>query len=596
MEEEGKPRINNLRTLRNSILIATKLFVGICFAFVIIGGLPSLARAATLYFSPAFGSYPVSSNLNLSVYVSSPDESINAVSGIVSFPSDKLEVISLSKTGSIINLWVQEPNYSNSTGQINFEGVILNPGYTGAAGKIISLQLRAKNPGLSLVNFSSGSVLANDGLGTNVLTSLGRAELNLQGATAPSGPGEIDTPSVNPSTPAAPEIVSKTHPDPNKWYANANPEFSWQLTKDATAIRLLYDNYSRSVPSVVYQPPISEKSLSEIKDGVYYFHAQQKNSNGWGGISHFRFQIDTVAPELSAEFLGSKEKSSPRPKLKLAGSDSLSGIDYFLITIDAQEGLKVPAEELDNGVYQFPVLAPGENGILIQVFDRAGNLTSLAEKIYVEPIALPIITDYPKELEAGQAMVIKGGSLPGAKVVFKFEKGGQVLGEQAVQADPFGNFVFVYHDKVESGVYRFSAKTVDSDGAESFYTEPVAIAVSPGTFSRMGLFLVNAFGVVAAIVSLLAVCLISFWYLKHKLSVWRLNLAKEVKEVESVLAKEFYRLQLEVQKQIKVLEQAKTKRELTKEETELIEKLKLHLAMAEKTVKKEIQDIKDKIS
>ena len=60
---------------------------------------------------------------------------MNAASGVISFPADKLEVVSLSKTGSVFTLWVQEPSFSNSAGTINFEGIVLNPGFIGAAGK-----------------------------------------------------------------------------------------------------------------------------------------------------------------------------------------------------------------------------------------------------------------------------------------------------------------------------------------------------------------------------------------------------------------------------------------------------------------------------
>ena len=91
--------------------------------------LPSFAHAATLYFSPASGSHPVGKAISVSVFVSSTDQAINAVSGVVSFPKDKLEVTGLSKGGSILSLWVQEPSFSNGAGTASFEGIVLNPGF-----------------------------------------------------------------------------------------------------------------------------------------------------------------------------------------------------------------------------------------------------------------------------------------------------------------------------------------------------------------------------------------------------------------------------------------------------------------------------------
>lgn len=146
--------------------------VGLVLLFCVGLALPGVARAASLYLSPSTGSYNVGKTFSVSVYVSSADEAMNAASGVISFPSDKLEVISLSKSGSIFSLWVQEPSFSNIFGTINFEGIVLNPGFTGARGKIISVNFRAKAAGSASLNFSSGSVLANDGKGTNILTDM----------------------------------------------------------------------------------------------------------------------------------------------------------------------------------------------------------------------------------------------------------------------------------------------------------------------------------------------------------------------------------------------------------------------------------------
>ena len=116
------------------------------------------AQAATLYISPSTGSFSPGQNFSVSIYTSSADQALNAVSGTLSFPSDKLEVSSVSKSGSVINLWVQEPAYSNSAGTVNFEGIVLNPGFKGGAGKIITVNFRTKAAGSASVTFSSGSI------------------------------------------------------------------------------------------------------------------------------------------------------------------------------------------------------------------------------------------------------------------------------------------------------------------------------------------------------------------------------------------------------------------------------------------------------
>ena len=149
-----------------------------------LGLFPFGAEAAILNFSPPSGAYTIGNTFSVSVFVSSVDQAMNAASGAVSFLADKLEVISLSKTGSIFTLWVQEPSFSNTAGTINFEGIVLNPGFTGSAGKAITINFKAKAAGDAAVNFSSGSVLANDGKGANILASLGGAQFNLSNAPA----------------------------------------------------------------------------------------------------------------------------------------------------------------------------------------------------------------------------------------------------------------------------------------------------------------------------------------------------------------------------------------------------------------------------
>jgi hypothetical protein len=172
-----------------------------------------VASASTLYFSPSLGEYAVGKTFSVGVYVSSSDQAMNAASGVISFPSDKLEVTSLSKTSSIFSLWVQEPSFSNSNGTINFEGIVLNPGFTGPSGKIITITFKVKAAGQSFITFSSGSVLANDGQGTNILKSLGNAQfsLNLTETSSSQAP-ESTTSSVAAGTPFAPQISSPTHP------------------------------------------------------------------------------------------------------------------------------------------------------------------------------------------------------------------------------------------------------------------------------------------------------------------------------------------------------------------------------------------------
>jgi hypothetical protein len=90
--------------------------------------------ASDLLIVPDEESVQVDENLSLLVSVNSTDNSIKNVSGVINFPSDKLEITSVSKSGSIVDFWITEPFFSNNNGTLEFEGVILDGGFKGING------------------------------------------------------------------------------------------------------------------------------------------------------------------------------------------------------------------------------------------------------------------------------------------------------------------------------------------------------------------------------------------------------------------------------------------------------------------------------
>ena len=146
--------------------------------FALFGFIPSITKAANMYFSP-IGQHSAGELFSVDVFVSSSDQAMNAVSGKVSFSKDTLQAVSLSEKGSVITLWIKNPYFSSKTGTINFEGIVPNPGFLGNSGKVLSINFKILKSGPVDINFSSGRVLANDGLGTNILTDLNKIRLGL---------------------------------------------------------------------------------------------------------------------------------------------------------------------------------------------------------------------------------------------------------------------------------------------------------------------------------------------------------------------------------------------------------------------------------
>lgn len=132
---------------------------------------PCLSEAATISIAPSAQSVSVGNIFTVQVLVNTLNQYINNGEAVIQFPTDMLEVVSLTKSSSIFSLWVEEPQYSNNTGKITFNGGVANPGYNGSGGSVASITFRANKTGNASIIFTDGAVRANDGLGTNILTN-----------------------------------------------------------------------------------------------------------------------------------------------------------------------------------------------------------------------------------------------------------------------------------------------------------------------------------------------------------------------------------------------------------------------------------------
>lgn len=109
--------------------------------------------------------------------ITSPDQAMNAISAVVSFPQDKVRAQAFDKDGSLVDLWTMGPEMNNASGTILFEGVILNPGFAGANGRIFTVRFLALKTGKVPFELTAQTVLANDGLGTDITTDSRRTRV-----------------------------------------------------------------------------------------------------------------------------------------------------------------------------------------------------------------------------------------------------------------------------------------------------------------------------------------------------------------------------------------------------------------------------------
>lgn len=556
------------------------------------------AHAATLSVSPGTGVYTAGATFTASVKVNTNGASINAADGTLSFNPKELTVLGVSK-GPIFNLWTAEPSFSNAAGTVSFSGGSPT-GYTGSGGTVISITFKANAAGNPKVSFSKGSVLAADGRGTNVLTTMNGGSFTVAAAGVTPQPEEIEYEYVAPAnTPNAPVVTSSTHADPAKWHTHKNAQLSWSVPEGVTAVRTLLDDKAGSIPTKVYDSPIRELTLEALDEGVSYFHIQFRNADGWGKVTHYRLAIDSEKPSKFAIALAEgADLSNPNQTLVFTTEDSGSKVKRFLVQLDGGEPFEF-IDESGSSTMQLPSLLPGHHTVIVEAFDEASNSIISTFSFGILAFDKPQFTEYPSEINEQVIPVIKGITRPNSKVVVTMVQTG--LGTSAdfakkeyeVQSTQNGEFVFIPDGRLSLGVYELTAVAIDQYGAQSDPSDTVRIAVQQPGYIQLGAFVVSVLSVIVPLVALSVLLILSIWFLFFRLRSLKKGVGKETQEALGILAFEFEKLQTQVRNQKTKLESARKTKKLTKAETELIETLTAALTESQKRVQKEIEDVED---
>jgi hypothetical protein len=332
------------------------------------------ASGASLYLSPASGTFFVGSTFDVSIFVNTGEENANAVEVNLNFDPQKVQVANPTAGKSFIQVWIAQPNFSNTKGTLSFIGGVPSPGINTSSGLVSTITFRVIAPGDTTVSFSSDSkVLLNDSRGTDILNSLGRGDYNFL---------------IPP--PEGPKVYSSTHPDQNKWYKNNNPTFSWEKEEGVTDFSYSLDQDPVGVPDNDSEGETTSISYSNVGDGIWYFHIKAKKTNIWGGTSHYVVKIDSTPPALFTPVVDpSPETTEKQPLVSFMTTDALSGLDYYQlkyidITPENKEE-KVGFFTEVSSPYKLPALAVGRYLVVVRAYDVAGNWREGTVKIQIFP-------------------------------------------------------------------------------------------------------------------------------------------------------------------------------------------------------------------
>ena len=327
-----------------------------------------------LLLSPKTESVTVGDTFDLSVYVGTGGQTVNAIEAELTFPPNKLQIVAPSVGKSVLDVWVGQPSYSNVNGTIGFRGTILNPGLNTTHGLISTMTFRVRSTGKAVITFTNGSkVLLNDGKGTNVLSDTNGATLEL---ILPPQRGPV--------------VYSPSHPDQTKWYKNSAVSFTWDVGARDESYSYVLDQEPVSEPDNVPDPNRGELTYGNVADGVNYFHikAYRNDVGVWGGVSHYAVNIDKTPPaQFSINIEPGARTTSKRPIITFYTSDASSGFAYYEVSVVSLE--KVSGETVPKNFFvessspYIPELVPGKYDVIVRAHDYAGNIREIKEKLTI---------------------------------------------------------------------------------------------------------------------------------------------------------------------------------------------------------------------
>ena len=568
------------------------------------------AAGANLSVSPSTGSFSAGATITADVMLDSGGGvGVNAADGNITFDPTLLSVQSVSKGDSVFNLWVADPTFSNTDGSINFSGGS-NNAYTGNSGNIITITFKALKAGSASLQFASATALAADGQGTNILNSATGATFTLGGSSSKSTNSSPAAASSNSGSSAAASsgggsssgggggtsfivtipITSPTHPNPTQWYNNADPQFTWQLTPDVAGVSTAFDQKTTTIPKRTTEGLISSKQYSNIGEGAWYFHVRFEDALGdWSDPVNYQVNIDLSPPLPFTVVAAPGAGVDGRTELMFNASDTVSGIDHYVLGFDTAASTTIALTDVQNGVFTAQPLLPGKHLAYVFAVDKAGNTTEADTSFVLQGVAMPEVTNFPATVIERSPIVLEGTADNGANVTLDVtDPSGKLVSEGKMVSDETGHWLDAVEGGLPTGKYTITVTMVTTQGAIASSSPALPMSVISAPF-------LDRFGW-ALIVLLIAIIagLIGFGFYKKKLIEIQLGLAKrENSEARERTKAVFEALREEMDEQVSHMEggAAQAQGEEKLEPERVLDSMRNALAVSESTVQKEIDDV-----
>lgn len=253
--------------------------------------------------------------VSVETIANSEEQAINVIEAEIEF-SDEVELVDVSTAGSVVTLWVNEPQ-KTANNSVYFAGGIPHGAYI-TGGVICRLTFRATQTGKAQFSFipESTHLLSNTSSNTS---------------TSPPPPQFFDAnvPIVEPD-PDRTIISSPTHPDQHLWYTATDARIEWNIQDNIRySYRISTDPFG--LPDDIEEAVTGSVEFRNLSDGVHYVVLSQKQPNHeWQFVGRYRIQIDTTPPRSFSPVVTDAIFPGVLTAVFTA-QDDMSGVDHYVI-------------------------------------------------------------------------------------------------------------------------------------------------------------------------------------------------------------------------------------------------------------------------
>jgi hypothetical protein len=318
---------------------------------------PYIIYNSTLELNPSFAVFNDLSEQTFAIQLYTGGEAINAAQAILNYDPTMIQVEDILTVHSFCSpdLFV-EKKIDNKKGQVSIVCGLPNPGFQERMGVVAELLVKMLKVGQFDLNFGNDTqVLANDGLGTNVLR------------LTTGGHYFISEPSHNV------RVFSSSHPNSNRWYQNKDIEVSWssnQLKQYAYSLSQSPDD----IPSQNTATAKTKASFHVDKEGIYYFHLLPFSQEKAEKVINYQIKIDTTPPTAPVIKISNMTPTVGEiVRFQFSSADKTGGlIQTFYLKLDDSTLWPIGT------TFATAFNQTGRHTITVRIYDKADNFSESA--------------------------------------------------------------------------------------------------------------------------------------------------------------------------------------------------------------------------